>query len=112
MNRLDSGENKSLFSAPIGPLKQNEAMKMSMPAKSAQTKSARGASVSGKFARAKSAPPTRNKSAAAARKEVQPPEWEDDEFDRAIAKALKSGALDEMIAQAVQDKRDGKTLPL
>jgi len=87
-------------------------MKMSMPAKSAHTKSARGASVSGKFARAKSAPPTRNKSAAAARKEAQPPEWEDDEFDRAIAKASRAGAFDEMIAEAMQDERDGKLSPL
>jgi len=85
-------------------------MKMSMPAKSVQTKPARRASVSGKFARAKSAPPARSKSAT--RENAQTPEWEDDEFDRAIAKAMKAGAFDEMIAEALQDERDGKTTPL
>jgi len=43
---------------------------------------------------------------------VPHPEWEDDDFDRAIAEALKSGALDDMIAEALQEKRDGKTVPL
>lgn len=83
---------------------------MSMPAKSAPMKSVRSASVAGKFARAKSAPATRDKPVA--RKDVQPPEWEDDEFDRALAKALDAGAFDEMIAKALQDERDGKTFPL
>jgi len=85
-------------------------MKMSMPAKSAQTKPARRASVSGKFARAKSAPSARSK--LAARNDAQPVELEDDAFDRAIAKAMKAGAFDEMIAKAMQDERDGKTTPL
>lgn len=73
---------------------------MSMSDKSAQMKSAR----------AKSAPATRGKSAT--RKDAQPPEWEDDEFDRAIAEASKAGLLDDMIADALQDLRDGKTTPL
>lgn len=68
-------------------------------------KSAQGASVS-----KKSTPPARSKSAT--RKNARPPEWEDDEFDRAIAKAMKAGAFDEMIAEAMQDERDGKTTPL
>jgi len=70
------------------------------PAKPAQTK----------LSRAKSVPSTRGKSVA--RKDVQHTEWEDDDFDRAIAEALKSGALDDMIADALQDLRDGKTTPL
>jgi len=73
---------------------------MKMTAKSAQ-----GASVS-----KKSTPPARSKSAP--RKNARHPEWEDDEFDRAIAKAMKAGAFDEMIAEALQDERDGKTTPL
>ncbi|MDD9853713.1 MAG: hypothetical protein OXU78_07150 [Deltaproteobacteria bacterium] len=73
---------------------------MKMTAKSAQ-----GASVS-----KKSAPPARNKSLP--RKKARPPEWEDDEFDRAIARASKAGLLDEMIAEALQEQRDGKTTPL
>lgn len=77
---------------------------------SMQAKSAPGASVSPGGARAKSAPATRSKPVA--RKKVQPPEWEDDEFDRALAKALDAGAFDEMIAKAMQDERDGKTFPL
>ena len=81
-----------------------------MPAKSVQTKPARRASVSGKFARAKSAPPARSK--LAARNDAQPVELEDDAFDRAIAKASKAGLLDEMIAEALQEQRDGKTTPL
>jgi len=68
-------------------------------------KSAQGASVS-----KKSTPPARNKSSP--RKKARPPEWEDDEFDRAIAKAMKAGAFDEMIAEAMRDERDGKTTPL
>jgi len=52
----------------------------------------------------------RNKSAT--RRVVQPVEMEDDAFDRAIAEALKSGALDDMIAEALQEERDGKTTPL
>jgi len=83
---------------------------MSMQAKSVQMKSAREASVAGGRARAKSARSTRSKPAT--RKDVQPPEWEDDEFDRALAKALDAGAFDEMIAKAMQDERDGKTFPL
>jgi len=78
-----------------------------MPTKPAQMKSARGASVSavsGGFARAKPAPSTR--------KDVQHPEWEDDAFDRAITKVSKAGLLDEMIADALQAQRDGKTTPL
>jgi len=71
------------------------------PAKPAQTK----------LSRAKSVPsPARSKSAA--RKDVQHPEWEDDNFDRAIAEALKSGALDDMIADALREQREGKTTPL
>ncbi len=74
---------------------------MSMPAKkSAQTKSAQ----------AKSARAARKKSAA--RKCAKPAEEEEDEFDRAISRAAKAGAFDEMIAQALQAKRDGKTKPL
>jgi len=71
------------------------------PAKSAQMKSSRVKSVP---------PPARSKSAA--RKDARHPEWEDDDFDRAIAEALKSGALDDMIADALQEKRDGKTTQL
>jgi len=73
-------------------------------------KSAQGASVSKNSTRAKSAPPARSKSAT--RKNARHPEWKDDEFDRAIAKAMKAGAFDEMIAKAMQDERDGKTTPL
>jgi len=83
---------------------------MSMQAKSVQMKSARGASASREFARAKPTLSTRSKPAP--RKDVQPPEWEDDDFDRALAKALDAGAFDEMIAKAMQDERDGKTFPL
>jgi len=83
---------------------------MSMQAKSVQTKSARGAPVAAARAQAKPAGPTRSKPAT--RKDVQPPEWEDDEFDRTIAKAMKAGAFDEMIAEAMQDERDGKLEPL
>jgi len=54
----------------------------------------------------------RAKSAVATRKDAQTPEWEDDEFDRALAKALDAGAFDEMIAEAMQDERDGKVWPL
>ncbi len=74
---------------------------MSMPAKkSEQIKSAQ----------AKSARVARKKSVA--RKCAKPAEEEEDEFDRAISRAAKAGAFDEMIAQALQDKRDGKTKPL
>jgi len=83
---------------------------MSMQAKSVQTKSTRGAPVAAARAQAKPAGPTRSQPAT--RKDVQPPEWEDDEFDRALAKALDAGAFDEMIAKAMQDERDGKTFPL
>jgi len=69
-------------------------MKTPTPAKTAQKKS------------------KRTKSAPATRKKVQPPEWEDDEFDRALAKALDAGAFDEMIAEAMQDEREGKVWPL
>jgi len=55
-------------------------------------------------------PPTRNKPATG--NDAKPPEWEDDEFDRALTKALKAGTFDEMIAEALQDERDGKTFPL
>jgi len=99
------------------------------PAKSAQMKSARGASVSGEMAytnwvrsRAQSAPVSvnvssakstpSNRSKSATRRVVQSVELEDDAFDRAIAEALKSGALDDMIAEALQEERDGKTTPL
>ncbi|MDD9811058.1 MAG: hypothetical protein OXU71_05000 [Gammaproteobacteria bacterium] len=75
-------------------------MKMSSQAKPAQMKSAR----------AKSASPTRSKSAA--RDDAQPAELEDDAFDRAITKASKSGFLDDMIADALQAQRNGKTTPL
>lgn len=71
---------------------------------------AQGASVSMLVTRPKSTPSTRNKSAT--RKVARPAELEDDAFDRAIAKASKSGLLDEMIAEALQDQRDGKTTPL
>jgi len=83
---------------------------MSMPAKSAHTKSVRDASVSGGVARAKSASPTRSKSAA--RDDAQPAELENDAFDRAINEASKAGLLDDMIADALQSQRDGKTTPL
>lgn len=73
---------------------------MPMPNKSSQMK----------LARAKSDSATRGKPAT--RKNVQPPEWEDDAFDHAIAEALKAGLLDDMIADALQDLRDGKTTPL
>ncbi len=63
-----------------------------------------------KSAQAKSVCATQKKSAA--RKCAKPAEEEDDEFDRAISRAAKAGAFDEMIAQALQDKRDGKTKPL
>ncbi len=71
---------------------------MSMPAKKpAQIKSAQAKSV--RVARKKPATP----------KCAEPAEEEDDEFDRTIARALEAGAFDEMIAQAAQDYRDGKT---
>lgn len=78
---------------------------MSMLAKKTQAKSAQM-----KSARAKSAPSTRDKSVV--HKDVQTPEWEDDEFDCAIAEASKAGLLDDMIADALQTQRDGKTMPL
>jgi len=92
------------------PLRQlvavdNDVLKMSGPAKKTLAKSAQM-----KSSRAKSVSATRGKSAAC--KDVHHPEWEDDDFDRAIAEALKSGALDDMIADALQDLRDGKTTPL
>ncbi len=43
---------------------------------------------------------------------AKPAEEEEDEFDRAINRALEAGAFDEMIAQADQAYRDGKTKPL
>jgi len=75
-------------------------MKMSSQAKPAQMKSAR----------AKSAQSTRDKSVV--HKDVQHPEWEDDAFDRAINETSKAGILDDMIADALQAQRDGKTTPL
>lgn len=86
------------------------AKKTQTPAKSAQTKSARGASVSVRGTRAKPTPSGQSKPAT--RNVVQSAEPEDDAFDRAIEEASKAGLLDEMIAKAVQDKRDGKTTPL
>jgi len=82
---------------------------MSTQAKSVQLKSARDASVAG-VARAKPARPTRSKSAM--RNDAQAAELEDDAFDRAIDEASKAGLLDEMIAEAMQDERDGKIWPL
>ncbi len=71
---------------------------MSMPAKKpAQIKSTQAKSV--RAARKKSA----------TRKCAKPAEEEEDEFDRALNRALEAGAFDEMIAQADQDYRDGKT---
>lgn len=109
-----------------------------MPAKSAQIKSARNASVAGgKMAHTKVvrksgrlnlrsgeqsklvsrmsaqtvlAPSA--KSEPATRKVEHATEPEDDAFDRAIADALKAGLLDDMIADALQAQRDGKTTPL
>jgi len=63
-----------------------------------------------KSARAKSAQSTRDKSVV--HKDVQHPEWEDDAFDRAINETSKAGILDDMIADALQAQRDGKTTPL
>jgi len=98
------------------------------PAKFAQTKSARrarvvdarcgsnlrsgawNASVSMLVARAEPAPPARSKPAM--RNVAQSAEPEDDAFDRAIADALKAGLLDDMIAEALQEERDGETTPL
>ncbi len=71
---------------------------MSMPAK----KSEQMKSVQAKSARAVRKKPAMPKCA-------KPAEEEEDEFDRALARALEAGAFDEMIAQALQDKRDGKT---
>jgi len=78
---------------------------MSMLAKKTQAKSAQM-----KSARAKSASSTRSKSAA--RDDAQLAELEDDAFDCAINEASKAGLLDEMIADALQAQRDGKTMPL
>jgi len=83
---------------------------MSMQAKSVQLKSARDASVAGARTRAKPAQSTRSKPAT--RNDAQAAELEGDAFDRAIDEASKAGLLDDMIAKAVQDKRDGKTTPL
>ncbi len=69
-----------------------------------------GKSTSGKPAQAKSARSARNKSAV--RDGAQVAEQEEDEFNRAISRAIKSGAFDEMIAEALQDERDGKTTPI
>ncbi len=69
-----------------------------------------GKSTSGKPARAKSARSARNKSVA--RDGAQVAEQEEDEFDRAISRAIKAGAFDGMIAEALQDERDGKTKPI
>ncbi len=74
---------------------------MSMPAKKSEQM---------KSVQAKSARAVRKKPAA--RKCAKPAEEEEDEFDRALARALEAGAFDEMIAQALQAKRDGKTKPL
>jgi len=76
-----------------------------MLAKKTQAKSAQM-----KSSRAKSASPTRSKSAA--RDDAQPAELEDDAFDRVISEASKAGLLDDMIADALQSQRDGKTTPL
>ncbi len=74
---------------------------MSMPAKkSAQMKSAQAKSA--RVARKKPATP----------KCAKPAEEEEDDFDRAINRALEAGAFDEMIAQAKQDYLDGKTKPI
>lgn len=71
---------------------------------------ARDASVSRQVTRADPAPSAKSKPAT--RKAVQSAEPEDDAFDRAIAEALKAGLLDDMIADALQAQRDGKTTPL
>ncbi len=74
---------------------------MSMPVK----KSEQMKSVQAKSARAARKKPATPKCA-------EPAEEEDDEFDRTLNRALEAGAFDEMIAQALQDKRDGKTTPV
>ncbi len=63
-----------------------------------------------KSVQAKSARAARKKPAAP--KCAEPAEEEEDEFDRAINRALEAGAFDEMIAQADQDYLDGKTKPM
>jgi len=83
---------------------------MSTQAKSVQLKSARDASVAGARTRAKPAQSTRSKSVM--RNDTQAAELEGDAFDRAIDEASKAGLLDEMIAEAMQDERDGKIWPL
>jgi len=83
----------------------NDVLKMSGPAKKTPAKPAQM-----KSARVKSKSATRGKSVAS--KDAPHPEWEDDDFDRAIAEALKAGLLDDMIADALREKRDGKTTPL
>jgi len=129
----------SLFSTPTCTAIDHEVVKMSMPAKktsakSAQTKSVRrgaftagrevlhvssgrnlrsgaqNASISMFVTQAKSTPPARSKPAM--RNVAQSAEPEDDAFDRAIADALKAGLLDDMIAEALQEERDGETTPL
>ncbi len=71
---------------------------MSMPAK----KSEQMKSVQAKSARAVRKKPATPKCA-------EPAEEEEDEFDRALAAAVKAGAFDEMAAEALQNYRDGKT---
>ncbi len=63
-----------------------------------------------KSAQAKSARVAQKK--LAARKCAKPAEPEEDEFDRALAAAVKAGAFDEMAAEALQNYRDGKTKPI
>ncbi len=100
-HRTEAKFYKLLDALPKAIQTKHEDMKMSMPAKkSAQIKSAQ----------AKSARVARKKSAA--RESAMPAEEEEDEFDRALARALEAGAFDEMIAQADQAYRDGKTKPL
>lgn len=84
--------------------------KMQAPAKSAQMKSARSTFSLRETTRVKSAPSAKSKPTT--RKVAQSAEPEDDAFDRAIAEALKAGLLDDMIADALQAQRDGKTTPL
>ncbi len=73
---------------------------MSMPAKKSEQM---------KSVQAKSARAVRKKPAV---RKCEKPAEDDDEFDRAINRALEAGAFDEMIAQADQDYRDGKTKPI
>ncbi len=63
-----------------------------------------------KSAQAKSVRAVQNKSAT--RKNAKPAKQAEDEFDRALATAVKAGDFDDIVNEALQDERDGKTSPL